>query len=77
MQMRWLCGESAESIHEAYPSLSLESIYGAIAFYLADRRCIDDELARQDKKTSDLRDRARKQNLDIRSRSYANVFVKP
>lgn len=67
----FLDGESAESIHEAYPSLPLESIYGAIAFYLADRRRIDEELARQDEETSHLRDRARQQNLDLRSRLLA------
>ena len=27
-------GASAETIHEQYPSLSLEEVYGAIAFYL-------------------------------------------
>ncbi|HLQ46614.1 MAG TPA: DUF433 domain-containing protein [Planctomycetaceae bacterium] len=40
-------GASAETIHEQYPSLSLEEVYGAIAFYLGERKLVDINLQRQ------------------------------
>lgn len=41
-------GCSAETIAQQYPSLSLEEVYGAIAFYLGNRPTVDAYLARQD-----------------------------
>lgn len=38
---RFLEGATAEEIALSFPTLSLESIYGAIAYYLAHRREID------------------------------------
>jgi uncharacterized protein (DUF433 family) len=40
----FLSGESPESIAQNFPLLSLEQVYGAIAFYLANRELIDDYL---------------------------------
>lgn len=37
-------GESAESIAEAFPVLTLEQVYGAIAFYLAHRDEVESHL---------------------------------
>jgi len=37
----FLAGQSAESIAQAFPVLSLEQVYGAIAFYLAHRNDLD------------------------------------
>jgi len=37
-------GQTAESIAQAFPVLRLEQVYGAIAFYLAHRRKIDEYL---------------------------------
>ena len=37
----FLRGESAEGIAESFPSLTLEQVYGGIAFYLAHREEID------------------------------------
>ena len=37
----FLSGQSAESIAQAFPVLSLEQVYGAIAFYLARRDELD------------------------------------
>ena len=34
-------GMSPESMVECYPTLSLEEVYGAIAFYLANRETVD------------------------------------
>jgi hypothetical protein len=37
----FLNGESPESIAQNFPLLSLERVYGAIAFYLANRELVD------------------------------------
>ena len=39
-------GQTAESIAQSFPVLSLEQVYGAIAFYLANRPDVDAYLAR-------------------------------
>ena len=41
-------GFSAETIQQLYPSLSLEEVYGAIAYYLANRNEVDEYLTRQE-----------------------------
>jgi len=41
-------GCSAETIAQQYPSLSLEEVYGAIAFYLGHSDIVGAYLARQD-----------------------------
>ena len=41
-------GKSPEAIAENYPSLTSEQVYGAIAFYLHNKREIDDYLVAQD-----------------------------
>ena len=43
----FLEGKSAESIALSYPVLTLEEVYGAIAFYLSDRDTIDEYLRRE------------------------------
>jgi uncharacterized protein (DUF433 family) len=41
----FLDGQTAESIAQSFPVLTLEQVYGAIAFYLANRSEIDSYLA--------------------------------
>jgi len=41
----FLGGQTAESIAQSFPVLTLEQVYGAIAFYLANRPDIDAYLA--------------------------------
>jgi uncharacterized protein (DUF433 family) len=41
----FLGGQTAEGIAQAFPVLTLEQVYGAIAFYLANRPDIDAYLA--------------------------------
>ena len=43
----FLEGQSAESIAQAFPVLSLEQVYGAIAYYLANKKNIDAYLKNQ------------------------------
>jgi uncharacterized protein (DUF433 family) len=42
----WRDGLSPESIRENFPVLSLEEVYGAITFYLANQEEIDQHLSR-------------------------------
>ena len=41
-------GHSPETIQQLYPALSLEEVYGAIAYYLANRNEVDQYLKRQE-----------------------------
>ena len=41
-------GKSPESIAEEFPALSVEQVYGAVAFYLRNRQEIDSYLSQQD-----------------------------
>ena len=74
-------GHSAETIAQQYPALSLEEIYGAIAYYLANREAVDqylrgqDEVWRTARKRADetassvvsrMRDQAQKARTDLR-----------
>jgi len=43
------CGDSPEAIRQSFPSLSLEQVYGAIAYYLADKEAIDTYLIETEK----------------------------
>ena len=42
-------GESPETIRSHYPTLSLEQIYGAIAFYLGNQDDVDEDLAERER----------------------------
>ena len=42
-------GHAPETIQEQYPALSLEEVYGAIAFYLANKEEVDHYLERQER----------------------------
>src|SRR5262249_6016901 len=51
-------GHSPESIRQQYPALSLEEVYGAITFYLANQESVDLYLKRQERLWDDLRQQA-------------------
>ena len=51
-------GHSAETIAQQYPALSLEEVYGAIAYYLANRAEVDQYLRRQDEVWKQARENA-------------------
>ena len=50
-------GHSAETIQQLYPALSLEEVYGAIAFYLANQHEVDQYLERQEQLWDQVRQR--------------------
>jgi uncharacterized protein (DUF433 family) len=70
-------GETPETICQAYPSLSLEQVYGAIAYYLANRDGVDGELAAQAAEATRLREGARARNADLRSRLASARLPRP
>ena len=41
-------GHSPETIQQLYPALSLEEVYGAVTYYLANRNEVDQYLKRQE-----------------------------
>lgn len=53
----YLNGCSPETIQDDFPVLSLEEVYGAIAFYLANRKEVDEYLERQDRLFEKLREK--------------------
>jgi uncharacterized protein (DUF433 family) len=51
-------GHSAETIAQQYPALSLEDVYGAIAYYLANQADVDRYLRDQDEVWKQWREKA-------------------
>ncbi|MDP6118578.1 MAG: DUF433 domain-containing protein [Planctomycetota bacterium] len=64
----YLEGESAETIREAYPTLSLPAVYGAITHYLENQGEIDEELASELSKVKQMREAASARNHQLRQR---------
>src|SRR5258707_10505025 len=52
-------GESAETIADSFPALTLEQVYGAIAFYLGHQAEMDSYLERGDAEFEKLRQQSR------------------
>jgi uncharacterized protein (DUF433 family) len=57
-------GQSPESIRRSFPLLTLEEIYGAIAFYLANQSEIDAYLIQEDAEFEKLRNLSREDNAE-------------
>src|SRR5205809_7631208 len=64
-------GLSAEAIALEFPSLTLEQVYGAIAFYLRDQAQIDEYLTRQDATWAQLRAASETANATLLQRLRA------
>ena len=56
---RFLDGETAEAIAQSFPALSLEQVYGALAYYLAHREEIDAHLQQRRSEYEEVRLRSR------------------
>jgi uncharacterized protein (DUF433 family) len=54
-------GHSPETIRQQYPSLTLEEVYGAITYYLANREDVERYLELQQQLWSDLQQRVAQQ----------------
>ncbi|MGH8547800.1 MAG: DUF433 domain-containing protein [Methylococcales bacterium] len=55
-------GQTAESIAQSFPVLSLEQVYGALTFYLANKSDVDRYLQKADAEFETLRQVAREQD---------------
>lgn len=60
--INWLNGESPESITENFDSLTLEQVYGALAFYLGNREEVDEYLRQGEIEFDQLRAQLREKN---------------
>ncbi len=58
----FLEGLSPESIVESFPTATLEEVYGALAFYLANRAEIDEYLAEGEREQEKFRQTSRADN---------------
>jgi uncharacterized protein (DUF433 family) len=58
----FLRGASPESIAQSFPALTLEEVYGAIAFYLGHQSEIEAYLEKGDREFEALRQQARQSN---------------
>ena len=58
-------GESAECIQQSFPALTLEQVYGAIAYYLAHKAEIDEYLADDEAEFEKLRQVSRAANPEL------------
>ena len=62
MVYAFLRGESPEGIAESFPSLGLEQIFGALAFYIANREVVDQYLQQGREEFEALREQAGRNN---------------
>lgn len=72
----FLNGESPESIAQNFPLLSLEQIYGAIAFYLANRKLIDVYLKEGEKEFEKLQQSLGEKNPSLYEKLKAALMQK-
>jgi uncharacterized protein (DUF433 family) len=61
-------GASPETIAQSFPVLRLEEVYGAITFYLANQREIDDYLKESEKEYAKLAEEARARDPQLYKR---------
>lgn len=61
----FLRGAAPESIAQSFPMLSLEEVYGAIAFYLANQAELDSAFAESDREFEHLRQQTREANPSL------------
>ncbi len=60
--LSYLNGESPENMAQNFPLLSLEQIYGAIAFYLSNRDIVDAYLEKSEDEFQQLQKSCREKN---------------
>jgi uncharacterized protein (DUF433 family) len=66
----FLEGISPESIVQSFPTLTLEEVYGAIAFYLANREAIETYLKEGEEVFGNLRQKAKTTNSLLYQKLY-------
>src|SRR6266536_3906414 len=73
----FLRGESPEGIAESFPAISLEQVFGAIAFYLANRDTVDTYLREGRAEFARLRDEARRKHPGLYAKLEAARHAAP
>jgi uncharacterized protein (DUF433 family) len=73
----FLRGESPEGIVESFPALNLEQVFGAVAFYLANRESIDAYLRDGRVEFARMRDEARRRYPALYSKLEAARYGAP
>jgi uncharacterized protein (DUF433 family) len=58
----WLQGDSPETIADNFPVLTLEEVYGAVAFYLANQQMVDEYLRQAEVQAEKLKQQWRDSN---------------
>jgi uncharacterized protein (DUF433 family) len=58
-------GMSAESMVESYPTLTLEQVHGALAFYLANQKEIDNYLLEGERTAESQHQHSRQTNMEL------------
>lgn len=71
----WLNGETPETIAQNYAPLPLEKVYGAIAFYLANRELIDEYLRQGDVDGEKLRVKLTQQLRETKPDLYQRLIA--
>ncbi len=61
-------GASAEAIQDDFPSLSLEQIHGSIAFYLANKKHVDENISEGEREFDRLVPSLEAANPDLHAR---------
>jgi uncharacterized protein (DUF433 family) len=61
----FLRGESPEGIAESFPALSMENIFGALFFYLANRDLVDEYLRKSNHEFNTLREESRQRSPSL------------
>jgi uncharacterized protein (DUF433 family) len=64
----FLRGESPEGIAESFPALVLEQIFGALAFYMANREAIDRHLSEGRQEFEMMRQEARRSDPELHTK---------
>lgn len=67
----WQQGDSPETIADNFPALTLEQVYGAIAFYLANQAAIDAYLREGEAEADRLKEQWRDNNSALYRRLLA------
>jgi uncharacterized protein (DUF433 family) len=61
----FLRGESPEGIADSFPALQLEEIFGALAFYMANREAVDRYLSEGRREFEMLRQQSRRNHPEL------------
>lgn len=67
----FLRGETPETVVQNFPTLELEQVYGAIAFYLSNQEVIDTYLEQGEHDFERLREEFRRRNPKLRQKLLA------